>query len=294
MVLDKFGKILGKAATGLGEKKPYVIKWPEHLDPEQYIAWRYPHTDIPFLSVVIVDEAQKALFFRDGKLMGVLDSGRHTLDTQNIPFLRGLVEGAYGETIFKATIVFVNLRQYHENFGGRAFVDAVGVHLLFNGTYYYTVDENRLELFYVRLMGTKDELTKDDVKAKVTPFINRNLIELFGEYAVEQMRQGRYIQNVSDFMAMLSEFGEGVKAKIAQRVNDYFGLKITDVLIETLDISEEDKRILQMSGPRAFAAMYERDWAGREAISKNLAQAKGTAGTVAPFMMFPWMMYPPY
>ena len=291
MVFDKLGKALGKGAKIVGGGGLEVIKWPEDLDPQNYIAWKYPNEDIKLGSVAIVNESQRAVFLRDGKLLGVLGPGRHTLDTQNVPFLHGLVEGLYGETIFKATVVFINLIQYDARFGDRAFIDWIGVHLLFNGTYYFTIDENKIELFYTRFMGVSQEVTLDEVRRKVNPFIISTLIDAFAEYSNEQARQGRTIQNVSDFLAMISEFSDYAKAKVAQRVNDMYGLVITDITLR-IDISEEDKQILQMSGPRAFAALYQRDWTGRERIAESLSKAQGS-GAVAPFIMMPWMMYPP-
>ncbi|MCE4628092.1 MAG: SPFH domain-containing protein [Desulfurococcales archaeon] len=292
MVFDKLGRFAGKIAKGAGGGELEVIKWPEHLDPESYVAWRYPKTDIKMGSVVIVDEGQKALFFRDGKLMGVLDSGRHVLDTQNVPFLHGLVSELYGETIFKASIVFVNLRQYMASIADRQYVDYIGVSIVYKITYYFKVDESKLELFYVRLMGADSELTKDDIARKIAPFIKRSIVELLAEYATEQARQGRIVQNLIDFTQLLSEFGETSKASIARRVNEQFGIQIVDIQVEQIDVAPEDKQILQMSGPRAFAAMYQRDWTGREKIAESLSKSP-SAGVVAPFMMFPWMMYPP-
>ncbi len=294
MVFDKIGKIFGKGARAVGGDVE-VIKWPAHLNPQNYIAWRYPKTDIRLGSVLIVNEAQKALFFRDGKLMGIIDAGRHILDTQNVPFLEGLVTGLYGETIFKADVVFVNLLRYQDAVSGRVFIDWIGVHLLYKATLYYTVDENNLETFYLRVMGLKSEVTVDDVRKALVPFIDTTLRDALAEYSSMQAQQGRTIQNVSDFLAMLNEFSDYVKASISQKISSMFGITISDLLLH-LDISDEDKRILQMSGPRAFAAMYEREWAGREKISENLAKGEGssaTAGAVAPFIMMPWMMYPP-
>jgi len=290
LVFDKIGRALGKGARALGGDME-VIKWPDHLDPTVYVAWKYPNDVIRAGSVMIVDEAQRAIFIRDGKILGVLGPGRHIVNTQNVPFLQGFVEELYGESIFRANVVFVNLLQYDGKFGDRAFIDWVGVHLLFNGEYFFTVDENKLEVFYVRLMGVKPELTKKDVTKKINSFIVTTLIDAFGEYASEQARQGRIVQNVSDFLAMVQEFTEYAKARIGQKVNDMFGVRINEIMLR-IDISDKDKEILQMSGPRAFAAMYQRDWTGRERIAESLSKAPAS-GVVAPFMMMPWMMYPP-
>ena len=267
----------------------HVIKWPDHLDPMEYIAWKYPKDVIKHGSFLIVNESQRAIFLRDGKIMGTISAGRHRLDTQNIPFLRSLMTRvAGGESPFKANVLFVNLLQYDAEFGDRAFIDWVGVHLQFHGNYYFTVDENRLETFYTRLVGLRDEVTVDDVRNKINPFIVSTILDAFAEYSNEQARAGRTVQNVADFMAMLNEFSDYAKSRIAQKVDEMYGIKIIDMAFR-VDVSDEDKRILQMSGPRAYAAMYEREWTGREKVSENVAKAKSPT----PFFVAPWTMYPP-
>ncbi len=267
----------------------HVIKWPDHLDPMEYVAWKYPKDTIKHGSYLVVNESQRAIFLRDGKIMGIVSAGRHRLDTQNIPFLRELMTRvAGGESPFKANVLFVNLLQYDAEFGDRAFIDWVGVHLQFHGSYYFTVDENRLETFYTRLVGLRSETTVDDIRDKINPFIVSTILDAFAEYSNEQARAGRTLQNVSDFMAMLNEFSDYAKSRIAQKVDEMYGIKIVDMAFR-VDVSDEDKRILQMSGPRAYAAMYEREWAGREKVSANVAKAKAPT----PFFVAPWTMYPP-
>lgn len=264
------------------------IEWPEHLDPGSVVAWRYPSTSIHHGALLVVGESQRALFLRDGKLLGVVPAGRHRLDTRELPFLRGLLERVAGGSPFHSSVVLVNLLQYDALFGGRAFIDWVGVHLQFNGSYYFTVDENRLETFYTRLMGAGEEVTVEAVRGKVNPFIVSSLADAFAEYAGEQARAGRTVQSVSDFLAMLGEFSDYARARVAERVDQMYGVRIVDMAF-TIDVSDEDKRILQMSGPRAQAAAYERAWRGRETVSSNLGQA----GSIAPVLVAPWTMPPP-
>ncbi|MGB0389617.1 MAG: SPFH domain-containing protein, partial [Ardenticatenaceae bacterium] len=47
-------------------------------------------------SQLVVRESQTALFFRDGKALDVFGAGRHTLSTQNLPFLDRIVGLVFG------------------------------------------------------------------------------------------------------------------------------------------------------------------------------------------------------
>ncbi|HXU79930.1 MAG TPA: SPFH domain-containing protein [Polyangia bacterium] len=89
-----------------GEKGNLVYKWP---DPT-----------IPWKSQLTVYQDEVALFFRQGQFVGELGPGRHTLDTQNIPFLSSLVDSVTGGNIFQAEVWFVTKREMGGvTFGGR-------------------------------------------------------------------------------------------------------------------------------------------------------------------------------
>lgn len=64
-------------------------------------------------SQVIVRQSQTAVFFRDGQALDTFGPGRHTLTTQNLPIISGLIGLATnGRTPFPAEVVFVNMRQF--------------------------------------------------------------------------------------------------------------------------------------------------------------------------------------
>jgi hypothetical protein len=98
-------------------KKTNVIEW-INAGPED-VLWAYPYEDIRWGSVVVVHEYENAIFMRDGKVYDILPPGRHVITTQNIPLLTRafrLITG-YGETPFKANIIFVSLKQHKGKFG---------------------------------------------------------------------------------------------------------------------------------------------------------------------------------
>lgn len=62
-------------------------------------------------SQLVVRESQQAVFFRDGKALDVFGPGRHTLSTNNIPLLTGLLGLPFGgDSPFTAEVYFVAAR----------------------------------------------------------------------------------------------------------------------------------------------------------------------------------------
>ncbi len=65
--------------------------------------------DIKLGSQCIVNPGETAVFVRGGEAMGTFEPGRHTLTTENIPFLTNLFEGALfgGKNVFTADVYYV-------------------------------------------------------------------------------------------------------------------------------------------------------------------------------------------
>src|SRR5438105_419385 len=83
------------------------------------IVYRYPETNIRMMTQLTVEADEVALFVKDGKVQGKLGPGRHTLDSNNIPFLSRLLEKFTGGNLFLAEVYFVSVREFPGiKFGG--------------------------------------------------------------------------------------------------------------------------------------------------------------------------------
>ncbi len=82
-----------------------MIARPDQL--KHLVVFKHPDQNFPMYSQLTVDSDECAVFFKDGRVVGVLPPGRHTLQTQNIPFLNSIVNNFTGGQVFISEIYFV-------------------------------------------------------------------------------------------------------------------------------------------------------------------------------------------
>src|SRR5688572_16712598 len=111
-------------------------------------------------SQLVVRENQRAVFFRDGKALDVFGPGRHTISTNNIPLLTGLIGLPFGgDSPFTAEVYFVSTREFTDMKWGTpqplAFRDKdFGmIRLRAHGTYSMKVDDS--QLFVTQIVGAR-------------------------------------------------------------------------------------------------------------------------------------------
>lgn len=71
--------------------------------------WKHPREDFNTTTQLIVHESQEAIFFLNGQALDLFGPGRHTLETQNIPLVRRLINiPTAGDTAFHCEVYFIN------------------------------------------------------------------------------------------------------------------------------------------------------------------------------------------
>lgn len=71
--------------------------------------WKHPCEDFNTTTQLIVHESQEAIFFANGQIVDVFGAGRHTLETQNIPLLRKIINiSTGGKSAFHCEVYFIN------------------------------------------------------------------------------------------------------------------------------------------------------------------------------------------
>jgi len=169
------------------DKKTNVIEW-VNAGPDDII-WVYPYEDLRWGTVVIVKEYQVAIFMRDGKIYDILPPGRHVLTTQNLPLLTrafNLIMG-YGETPFKANVVFVQTKQFRGKFGTSTRLKlsprAVWMtELQCYGEFYFRIKDP--VLFLTQIVGAVPRLSTADVTNFIRSFFTEMFMQELSKYTV--------------------------------------------------------------------------------------------------------------
>lgn len=71
--------------------------------------WKHPCEDFNTTTQLIVHQSQEAIFFMNGEALDLFGPGRHTLETQNIPLIKKVLNlPTGGETPFHCEVYFIN------------------------------------------------------------------------------------------------------------------------------------------------------------------------------------------
>ena len=73
------------------------------------LVYKYSCEDLTTKSQLIVNESQEALFYKNGQALDLFPSGRHTLQTENLPFLKRIFSGLFGKIVSFITNIYTEL-----------------------------------------------------------------------------------------------------------------------------------------------------------------------------------------
>ena len=212
-----------------------VIKWDQASEND--VVFTHPNQEFQWGSQLVVDESQKAIFYRDGKAYDVLPAGRHMLNTANLPLLTSALKLVYGKSPFQCKIVFVSTRKVQGKFGTQQpvmlkvsndpqvpkFVQ-VGVRAF--GEFWYQVDDPKL--FVVNVVGTKPTYGSEEIRNYLNGFFLERFMDVFAQYPFDEI------------YTKLDETSIEVKMKIGKQL-DRFGIGLMDLKIAGVSLRPEDE-----------------------------------------------------
>lgn len=201
-------------------------------------------------SQLVVRESQRAVFFRDGKALDVFGPGRHTLSTNNIPFLTGLLGIPFGgKSPFTAEVYFVSMREFTSMKWGTAQPltfrdkDFGMVRLRAFGTYSMRVADP--QLLVTQFVGSRGAYTT----ASIDEFLKSVIISEFNDILGEAQTP---LLDLPGLTRELADTARNALAADFQRI----GLQLTTFQIGAISPPEEvQKRIDERSGMAALGDM---------------------------------------
>lgn len=215
------------------------------------IVWRSPITDFETGSKLTVYESQEALFYLNGACIGILGPGSHILETENIPFLKRLIQKFTGNSnIFHAQVYFVNKVELDLKWGigdivyqdpaGPVF--SIGCH----GQVNITADVSRK--IVEKLVGTQPTLSRDNVlnyfRDLVSAEISDKLLNSMLDNNISIINLSSKLLNISQILTPI----------ISDLFSDY-GFTVEQFRIKGVNLPENDPEYIRLKRLRADQGM---------------------------------------
>lgn len=256
-----------------------VVEYPSEMTDE--LVHRFPETGVADLRIgsqVIVREAQKVVFMRDGKALDTFGPGRHTIATANIPILIDFIGKAFNNrTPFTAEVYYVSMKEFADRKWGTAqpiIVRNAGVGLgiaLLQGYGTYSFQVADPQQFVTQIVGAQGVYRMADIENRLRTMLLSKLQDLLGETGGKK--------NVLEMIGLTEELGTGIRVK-AQEDFAALGLMLKTFYIGNLkpsDKSAEELRAMGMLDMATYAQLQAAD-AMRDAAQNTGGGAGLTAG----------------
>jgi membrane protease subunit (stomatin/prohibitin family) len=211
-----------------------VIEWVDQDSNE--IVHRVPEYgsgEFRLGSQCVVRDSQVAVFFRDGKALDTLPPGRHTLSTQNIPILAGILSLPFGhKSPFRAEVVYVSLKDFLDmKYGTPQPIiyrdsDLGVVRLRSFGTYAMRVVDP--QLFVNTVVGTQGVFRTEDIGNYLRSIIVQQLTVIMGQV----------MKSVLDLAVMYEQLALATKTAVADQFAAY-GLQLDSFQIGAITPPDE-------------------------------------------------------
>lgn len=264
----------------MAAEKTNVISWSKQ-GPDDII-YVYDRDDLRTVTSVTVPEHAVALFIRDGQLTGVLEPGRHTLTTSNIPWLTKIYQLALGykETPFKVQVIFISLKMFNGKWGIRGMIKAapnydVPITLMSNGDYQFRVKD--VSIFYTQVLGGMSAFSTGDVNAFMKSFIS--------EQITQQLTKQYYMEVYSNLEKASSTTRALIDPFFQQRGIELLALKISE--LRTTD--EDQEKIFQYLQFSSEKGETFKKYTVMDRMADAIGNSEGGAAVGTGMLLFPQM-----
>ncbi len=195
--------------------------------------WKHPCEDFNTTTQLIVHESQEAILFLNGQALDLFGPGRHTLETQNIPLLRHIINiPTGGESPFHCEVYFINkTEQMAIRWGTDSKVQYVEPTYKFpisigaSGEMSLSVDDSRKLL--LKLVGTEQALDRQ----QLTVYFRSILMAKVKTYMAQAIRTNAI--NIFEIDEHLEAFSEDIGKRLAPDFLDY-GVQLKRFYVTTV------------------------------------------------------------
>jgi len=209
-------------------------------------------------SQLIVNESQEALFYKDGRALDLFGPGRHSLNTDNLPFIKRLYGAIFGgNNAFACEVIYINKVSVLDIFWGTdapVVIEDPKYHLIVgvkaNGQTGLRIKDSRK--FVVKVVGQLREFTVEAVRKTIKGLLLSSVKEVIASTIVEQNI------TVLEISTRISELSFAVQSKLNVALDD-LGIEVLHFHIAGIAGDETDLAKLREVKERQLSLMSEAD-----------------------------------
>lgn len=238
---------VAKETAKRDESKNGIVSIIKYEGDNNTFIWKHPIEDFNWGSQLIVHETQEAVFLHDGQALLPFGPGRYTLETKNLPLLRGLMAlPTNAEALFHAEVYFINKTvQMAVKWGTPdkvRFIDpltGVPIEIGASGEMNLSVSDS-LKLL-LKLVGTMNGISWSEDGEGFTKSLSKAFRPMIAN-AVKTNLPAVIKQNDIDLLEIdekLELISENLKQKILPGFEQY-GLTIPQLYVTSIALPEDD------------------------------------------------------
>lgn len=249
-------------------------------------AWKYPSQELGTWTQLIVSEAQEAILFKSGKALDVFGSGRHTLDTANIPILSRLINLPFGgRSPFTAEVWYVNkIHSLDIKWGTSSPIQIqdpkYSVFIPVRSFGQFGIQIADAKKFLVKLVGNLSTFDKDTLIQYFRGLYLTKAKDAISSYLIHNK------VSVLEINAYIDELSKDIMEKIQPVLSEY-GIELLNFYINDISIPENDPAAEKLKNALAKKAemeiigynyQQERSFDTLEGAAKNPGSSSGLMG----------------
>lgn len=247
-------------------------------------AWKYPNEELGTWTQLIVNESQEAVLFKGGKALDVFQSGRHTLETANIPILNNIINLPFGgKSPFTAEVWYINKANSLDIKWGTA-----SPIQLQDPKYSVFVPIRSFGQFGIRIEDAKKFLVK--LVGTLPIFDKANIINYFRGLYLTKVKDAisTYLIHKQISIVEINAYIEDLSIYLHQKIEpvlEEYGIKLINFYVNDINVPEDDTAVIKLKDALAKKAemniigynyQQERSFDTLEGAAKN----PGTSGDI--------------
>ncbi len=219
-------------------------------------AWKFPNEELGTWTQLIVNQSQEAVLFKSGMALDVFSSGRHTLDTANIPLLNRIINLPFGsKSPFTAEVWYVNkVFSLDIKWGTQTPVQLqdpkFGVFIPVSSYGQFGIRIEDSKRFLIKLVGTLPSFDRKTVSKYFSGLYQTKVKDAISSYLVREKI------GILEINASLDRLSEYLKEKMAPTLAEY-GIGLINFYVNGISVPEDDPGVVKLKEALAKRAEME-------------------------------------